>query len=112
MKKLLNISSVGRMIVFVEILMCAVYTLSVFIVNGTDAISSDHISLMLLVALTITSIILLKSSRANLNKAVLWIAILPILFLGYEASATFFHSYEAQSFPSNSFNLLHLVPIR
>lgn len=112
MKKLLNISSVGRMIVFVELLMCSVWTLSVFMVNGADAFTSDHISLLLLVGVTALSIAFLKADRKNLNKAVLWIAILPMLFLSYEASVTFLSPYEVQSLQAHSSNLLFFLPIR
>jgi glucan phosphoethanolaminetransferase (alkaline phosphatase superfamily) len=114
MKNLLNISSVGRISVFFEIIMCAVWSLSVFMVNGADAVNEDHISLMLLVTLTIASIVLMKTRKTHLNKAVLWIAILPLLFISYEAASTFLVPYEAQSLQHHSTSqmLFVLNPVR
>ena len=114
MKKLLNISSVGRIIVFLEIIMCAVWSLSVLMVNGTDAISNDHISLFLLLTLTIASVLLVKSRKPFLNKAVLWIAILPLLFISYETAATFLMPYDVQSVqPANANQIMFILnPVR
>lgn len=97
MKKQLTISSVGRIIVFFEIIMCTVWTLSVFMVNGTDAIGEDHVALFLLIAMTVASIVLLKARNRLFNRAVLWIAILPLLFISYEATTAFFVPYESPS---------------
>ena len=96
MKKLLTISSVGRMIVFFEVIMCCTYSLSVLIVNGADAFSEDHLALLLLAAITIVSAVLLKSRRRMLNKMALWIAILPLLFVSYQSTAAFLTPYHAQ----------------
>ena len=96
MRRLINISSVGRIIVFFETIMCAVWALSVFMVNGADAVNEDHLSLLLLITITIASIVLMKTSKPNLKKDVLWIAIFPLLFIGYEATITFLVPYQTQ----------------
>ena len=96
MRSVINISSVGRIIVFFETIMCTVWSLSVFMVNGADAVNEDHISLLLLVAITIASIVLVNTRKPNLKKAVLWMAILPLLFVSYEATVTFLVPYETQ----------------
>ena len=97
MKKHFSLYYTGWLIVMFETVMCAVCTLSVLMVNGADAIGADHISLFLLVAITIASLILMKARKAVLHKAVLWMAVLPLLFVGYEVMATFLMPYGAQS---------------
>lgn len=97
MKKHFSLYNTGWIIVLFETIMCAVCTLSLLMVNGTDAIGADHISLFLLVAITIASIILMKARKAMLSKTVLWMAVLPLLFVGYEVLATFLIPYSGQS---------------
>jgi hypothetical protein len=113
MKKQFSISSVGRIIVFFEVIMCAVWTLSVFMVNGTDTISQDHVALFCMVAMTVSSIILLKARKPLFNKVVLGIAVLPLLFISYQATSTFFVPYEAQSMQMPSTQMLFVLnPVR
>jgi hypothetical protein len=95
MKKHFTLHFVGRLIVLLEIAMCATWTLSVLMVNGLDSLSLDHLSLLLLVALTVVSLVLLKSGSLRFKKAVLWIAVLPLLHLVYEAASTFIIPYPA-----------------
>ncbi|HZH63957.1 MAG TPA: hypothetical protein VEY10_03630 [Flavisolibacter sp.] len=109
MKKYFTLRHTGWAIVLFEMVMCAVWFLSVFMVNGTDTIGADHLSLLLLVALTIASIRLMKARNPLFNKAVLWIAILPLMFIGYEAAATFMMPYEVQAFSSPANQLLFVL---
>ena len=93
MKKHFTLRRVGRLIVFVEIVLCAVATLAVLMVNGPDAFTADHLSLLVLVGITVASITLLKMRKAVHDKTVLWMAVLPLLFVGYETVAPFLLSH-------------------
>ena len=95
MKKYINLHNAGRIIVFFEILLCAVATLSVLMVNGADSFSTDHLALILLIAITIASVFLRKGSNLQQQKMVLWMAVLPLLFVSYEAIAAFMLPYHA-----------------
>ena len=88
MKKYFSIYSIGWAIVLFEIILCTVFTLSVFLVNGTDAVGKDHLVLFSLIAITIVSIILMKSGKNFFNKAVLGMALIPLLFIGYQVMTT------------------------
>ncbi|HVF81042.1 MAG TPA: hypothetical protein VM884_03875 [Flavisolibacter sp.] len=113
MKKHFNLYNTGWLIVLFETVMSTAWFLSVFMVNGTDAIGADHISLLLLVTLTIVSVVLMKARKPFLNKAVLWIAILPLMFIGYEVMATFLMPYQAPSVSSSANQLLFVLnPVR
>lgn len=89
MKKHFTFYSVGWMIVLFEAALCVVFALSVLLVNGTDAVGNDHVSLALLIAITVASAVLMKSGKRFLAKAVLGIALLPLLAIGYEAMILF-----------------------
>jgi hypothetical protein len=88
MKKYFSLHNIGWLIVLFESLTCSVLALSVFLVNGTDAIGKDHLALFLLLAITLVSVVLMKSRRSFLNKAVLGLAVLPLVFIGYQTLLT------------------------
>lgn len=89
MKKYFTFYSIGWIVVLFEIILCAVLTLSVLLVNGTDAIGKDHVALFLLLAITIVSIVLMKSGKHFLNKAAVGLALLPLFFLSYQVLLMF-----------------------
>jgi hypothetical protein len=89
MKKHYTIYTAGQVIVSIEIILCIVATLSVLLVNGTGSFTPDHLSLLLLMAITVCSAFLLKAGKRLYRKAVLWLAILPLFFIGYEAVISF-----------------------
>ena len=100
MKKYFTFQSIGWLIVLFEIILCTVFALSVVLVNGADSWSSDHNSLVFLLTLTLTSLVLMKSGKRFLNKAVVAIAALPLLAIAYQAALLFslpaqqvFHSH-------------------
>lgn len=95
MKKYISLHNAGRVIVFFEILLCAVATLSVLMVNGADSFSADHLSLLALIGITIFSVALLKSSRPQQQRLVLWMAVLPLVFISYETVVAFVIPYPA-----------------
>ena len=95
MKKYISLHNAGRIIVFFEILLCSVATLSVLMVNGADSFGTDHISLFVLMAITIVSAIIRKRSNTQQQKLVLWMAILPLLFVSYEAVTAFVLPFHA-----------------
>lgn len=87
MKKHLNLYTAGRIILFFETILCAVTAMSVLMVNGIDTFSADHLSLLILIGITITTRVFIKSSNIFLNRAVLWMAALPLLLISYELLA-------------------------
>ena len=87
MKKHLNLYTAGRIILFFETVLCVVTALSVLMVNGIDSFSADHLSVLVLIGITITTRAFIKSSNIFLNKAVLWMAALPLLLISYELLA-------------------------
>ena len=89
MKKYIILRNTGRIIVFLEIMLCAVATLSVLMVNGADSFSTDHLSLLALIGITIASAIIRKNRAVQQQKLVLWLAVLPLLFISYEAVTAF-----------------------
>lgn len=95
MKKHLTLSLAGRLIVFVEIVLCLVATLTVLMVNGTDSFTADHLSLLLLIGITVASVVLLKARKALHQKAVLWMSVLPLLFISYQSLAAFLFTHHA-----------------
>jgi hypothetical protein len=94
MKKYISLYNAGRVIVFFEIVLCAVATLSLLMVNGTGELTTDHLSLLLLVGITTASTVLLKASKPGYQKTVLWMAVLPLLFVSYETIAAFVIPYQ------------------
>ena len=106
MKKHFTFYSIGWLVVLFEIILCIVFALSVVLVNGTDNVGKDHASLLFLVTLTVASIVLMKSGKRFLNKAVLGIAILPLLAIGYEVMITFLLPAHAQLAASASHSAL------
>lgn len=89
MKKYIILRNTGRIIVFLEIMLCAVATLSVLMVNGADSFCTDHLSLLALIGITIASAIIRKNRAVQQQKLVLWLAVLPLLFISYEAVTAF-----------------------
>jgi len=100
MKKYLNLYTVGRIILIVESVICIVASLCVLIVNGVDSFSTDHLLLLAVIAITIASRLFIKSPKPILNKAVLWMAGAPLLFISYEIVAMLlpYHPYTASIF--------------
>lgn len=95
MKKFLSLSAVVRLVLLVEIILCAVGTLAVFMVNGTDAFGADHLLLLVLIAVTAASARLLKASKAIHQKAALWLSALPLFFISHQTVTAFLLSHHA-----------------
>lgn len=74
----------GWTIISFEILLSLVLLLSVLMVNGTDYISSDHIALLAIFLVTITSILFMNTRKPAYKRAVVWLAVMPFAFTGYE----------------------------
>ena len=87
MKKHLNLYTAGRIILFLETVLCVVTALSVLMVNGIDSFSTDHLSVLVLIGITVTTRAFVRSSNIHLNRAVLWMAALPLLLISYELLA-------------------------
>lgn len=87
MKKHLNLYTAGRIVLFFETVLCVVTALSVLMVNGIDSFSADDLSVLVLIGITITTRAFMRSSNIFLNKAVLWMAALPLLLISYELLA-------------------------
>lgn len=98
MKKHFTVRSIGWSVVLFEAVLCTVFALGVLLVNGADSWNDDHNSLTLLIILTLASVVLMKSGKRFLHKAVLGIAALPLLAIGYEAMVTFLTPAHAEPF--------------
>jgi hypothetical protein len=59
-------------------------------VNGVDSFRTDHLVLLVLVSITLTSHQFIKSQNLRLNRAVLWLAGVPFLLISYELVALLF----------------------
>ena len=93
MKKHLNLYTIGRAVVLFETILCVIATLCVLMVNGPDSFSADYFSLFFLIAITIASNILIRTSRHH--KTVLWMSVLPMLFVSYQVIAAFLIPYQS-----------------
>jgi hypothetical protein len=89
MKQHLNFYIVGRIVLVFEIILCVVTTLSVLMVNGIESFSADHLSLLILIGITIATKLFINSANTRLNKAVFWMAVLPFMLISYELVSMF-----------------------
>ena len=95
MKKHLTLYTIGRMIVLFETILCVIATLCVLMVNGPDSFSTDYLSLLLLIIITIASNIMIRARKPLHHKTVLWMSVLPMLFVSYEVVAAFLIPYQS-----------------
>ena len=95
MKKHLTLYTIGRMIVLFETILCVIATLCVLMVNGPDSFSTDYLSLLLLIIITIASNIMIRARKPLHYKTVLWMSVLPMLFVSYEVVAAFLIPYQS-----------------
>ena len=95
MKKHLNLAAAGRIVLFIEIALFTVALLCAVMVNGTDILTTDYLWLLFLLAVIIVSAVLLKAPAAFHRKAVLWISVLPMLFISYQSVALFLLPYHS-----------------
>ena len=93
MKKHLNLYTIGRAVVMFETILCVIATLCVLMVNGPDGFSTDYFSLLFLIAITIASNILIRTNKYQ--KTVLWMSVLPMMFVSYQVVAAFLIPYQA-----------------
>lgn len=114
MKKHFTLYRTGWALIVFETVLSAVGFLSVFMVNGADAITSDHIALLFLFILTIASIFCMRYGKSSYKKAVLWMAVLPLMFVSYEVSASFFVHSQTQVATTSANQMLFVLtnPVR
>lgn len=95
MKKYLTLAIAGRFVLFIEIVLFVVALLCAVMVNGTEVFTTDYVWLLALLAIIIVSAVLVKAPTAFRRKAVLWISVLPLLFISYQSIALFLLPYGA-----------------
>ena len=95
MKKHLSLHTIVRMIVLFETILCVIATLCLLMVNGPDSFSADHLSILLLVAITVASNLMIRTRKPLHHKTILWMSVLPMLFVSYEVVAAFLIPYQS-----------------
>lgn len=88
MKKHLNLTAAVRLLLFVDVLLCIVAALTVTMVNGADGFSLDHLFLLMLVIITVLTAFLSKTPGLLHNKALVWVALIPLAFVSYQTIAS------------------------
>lgn len=95
MKKHLNLAAAGRLVLLIEIALFTVALLCAVMVNGTDIFTTDYLWLLFLLIIIIVSAVLVKAPTIFHRKAVLWISVLPLLFISYQTVALFVLPYHS-----------------
>lgn len=95
MKKSLNLLTAARVLLFIDVVLCAVAGLAVLMVNGTESFSVDHLCLIVIVGITALTAVLLKTPGLLQNKAVLWLSALPLAIVSYQTVAASLLTYGA-----------------
>ena len=84
MKKYYNLATAVRLILYVDVALCAVAALVITMVDGTDDFSLDYVCLLILVGITVLTAFLLKKPGFLHNKILVWVALSPLVFVSYQ----------------------------